>query len=341
MQLVTRLLPTPSSVDLLMQNITIVEPFSVNDLTQVGDGLHRPECVLATPQGDLFTPDWTLGIARTDLNGVVSAAVEAPLIQDGFLPNGIALLPDGSFLFANLGPQGGIWRVGRKGPAEPFLLEADGYKVPPANFVLVDGDRVWVTVSAATRSHTHFAPDEKTGVIILSEGGSARVVADGLTWTNELRISPDRQYLFVNETFACRTIRFKLNADGSLGEKTHIEFPAGTFPDGLAFDVESCLWIACPVSNRVIRLQPDLSWKVLFEDCEPGFFREMSDTFSRGMLTRDMIVESKGARVSNLSSLAFGGPDRKTLFLGSLTMSSIASLQVPVAGAPLEHWRNN
>jgi len=322
-----------------MHAISNIGRFSVDDLREVGGGLHRPECVLATRDGILYTPDWTLGIAQTDSDGKVSAAVEANLIQDGFLPNGIAVLADGSFLFANLGTQGGLWRVGRKGKVAPFLREVGAYRIPPANFVLPDGDRVWATVSAATRSHTHFASDERTGVIILSQGGSARIVADGLTWTNELRVSPDGEFLFVNETFACRTTRFKLNADGSLGDRTQIDFPAGTFPDGMAFDSQGCLWVVCPVSNRIIRILPDLSWTIVFEDCDPDFFREMSEAYSRGKLTRDMIVESRGRRVSNLSSIAFGGPDLKTLFLGSLTMSSVACLQVPVAGEPLQHWK--
>lgn len=316
----------------------VAERLSVDSLTVVGSGLNRPECVIASRAGELFTPDWTVGIARIAADGAVSAAVEAPLIADGFLPNGITLMPDGSFLFANLGVQGGIWRVGRTSPAEPFLTAVGDYKVPPANFVMTDGVRIWVTVSAATRGHAHFSGDEKTGTIILIEGGAARIVADGLTWTNELRISPDRQHLYVNETFACRTTRFRLSADGSLSEKTSVDFPPGTFPDGMAFDAEGCLWIVCPVSNRIIRMQPDLSWTIVFEDCDPAFFAEMSATYSGGKLTRDMIVNSRGSRVSNLSSIAFGGPDMRTIFLGSLTMQSIACLRSPVDGAPMDHW---
>jgi len=318
----------------------VVERLSVDELTHLGVGLNRPECVIASTTGELFTPDWTLGIARIAPDGKVSAAVEAPLIEDGFLPNGIALMPDGSFLFANLGARGGVWRVGPQGPAEPFLLNVGDYKIPPANFVMIDGDRVWVTVSAATRGHAHFSGNEKTGTIVVIEGGSARVAADKLTWTNELRISPDGEYLFVNETFACRTTRFNLGADCSLSEKTHIDFPAGTFPDGLAFDGEGDLWIVCPVSNRIIRMQPDLTWKIVFEDCDPDFFAQMAATYSEGKLTRDMIVNSRGTRVSNLSSIAFGGPDMKTMFLGSLTMPSLACLRAPAAGEPMNHWRH-
>ena len=45
--------------------LTEIKPFQLEDLTQTGSGLNRPECVLAARDGSLYTCDWTLGIART------------------------------------------------------------------------------------------------------------------------------------------------------------------------------------------------------------------------------------------------------------------------------------
>jgi sugar lactone lactonase YvrE len=42
-----------------------------------------------------------------------------------------------------------------------------------------------------------------------------------------------------------------------------LTFPEGTFPDGMAFDAEGALWIICVVSNRLIRVAPDLTWTVI------------------------------------------------------------------------------
>ena len=320
-----------------MVTLTQIEPFRLEDLTQVGSGLNRPECVLAAPDGSLYTCDWTLGIARIAPGGTTGPAVEADLIGQGFRPNGIALTAAGDFLFANLGKGGGVWRVGRTGEARPFATELDGGRVPHANFVLVDGDRAWVTISARTRNHQHYTAEEKSGQILLVQDGTVTVAADGLNWTNELRVSPDGRHLFVNETFACRTTRYDVAADGGLSGPVHVTFPADTFPDGLAFDAEGGLWVTSVITNRLIRVAPDLTWTVVFEDIAPSGLDAVA-AYARGDLTFDQIAQSRGSRMANLSSLAFGGPDLTTLYLGGLGVDAIGVLRSPVAGQPMAHW---
>lgn len=318
--------------------LTHIEPFRLDDLESRGRGLNRPECVLAARDGSLYTCDWTLGIAKIAADGTTGPAVEADLIGQGFRPNGIALTGDGEFLFANLGRGGGVWQVGRTGEARPFATELDGGRVPHANFVLVDGDRVWITISARTRNHQHYTADEQSGQILLVKDGLVSVAVDGLNWTNECRISPDGRHLFVNETFACRTARYDVAPDGGLSDPVAINFPPDTFPDGLAFDAEGGLWVTSVITNRLIRVAPDRSWTVLFEDITPSGLAAVA-AYGRGELTFDQIAQSQGSRVTNLSSVAFGGADLRTLYLGGLGLSSVYALPSPVAGMPMEHWR--
>jgi sugar lactone lactonase YvrE len=318
--------------------LTKIDSFFPNQLSQIGSELNRPECVLTSNDGAVYSGDWTFGIARTTPNGKTVPAVKGCLIGLGFLPNGIALMSNGDFLFANLGVAGGVWRVSPHGEVQPFATEVEGRPIPPANFVLIDGDRVWITISASSRQHQFFTAEEKTGQILLVQNGKVTVAASGLTWTNELRISPDRKHLFVNETFACRTTRFDLSGNGELSHPFHLSYPGGTFPDGMAFDLEGGLWIACVVSNRLIRVIPDMTWSILFEDIDQVEFSNIANAHAEGCLTRDMIVRSSGTVVSNLSSLAFGGLDLKTLYLGGLGNKAIYSWPSPIAGMPLAHW---
>lgn len=319
--------------------LTEIEPFQPADLSQIGSGLNRPECVLAASDGSIYTGDWTLGIARIAPDGTTGPAVEADLIAQGFRPNGIALTADGDFLFANMGKAGGVWRVGRRGEARPFATELDGTAIPRTNFVLVDGDRAWITISSLRRKHDHFTAEENTGQILLVHDGKVTVAADGLNWTNELRLSPDGKYLFVNETFACRTTRYDVAADGLLSNPVRITYPEDTFPDGMAVDAEGALWIVCVISNRLIRIAPDMTWTVVFEDVNRSELDAIASAHAEGRLTWDQISHSRGSRVSNLSSIAFGGPDLKTLYLGGLGNREVQVLWSPVAGMPMEHRR--
>lgn len=317
--------------------LTKIKPLGPGDLSEIGTGLRRPECVLATSDGLLFTSDWKLGIARTAPDGTTGPALEADLDAQNLRPNGFALTEEYDFLFANLGPAGGVWRVGPRGPARPFATEFAAQPLPPANFVLVDGDRVWITISATGGKHAHYTAEADSGQILLVKDGVVSLAAEGLNWTNELRISPDGAHLFVNQTFACRTTRYDLSANGELNNPIHLNFPNDTYPDGMAFDAEGALWITCVISNRLIRVAPDLTWTVVFEDADPNLV-SIASTYARGELTIDHILKSRGSRLSNLSSLAFGGADLKTIYLGGLGNRSVYVLRSPVSGMAMSHW---
>ena len=118
----------------------------LGELTFLGSDLRRPECVLPTSSGDLFVSD-EAGVAMIGRDGATRRIV-ARGVPEGFMPNGIALLADRSFLIANLGPAGGVWHLAPSGEAVPYLLEVDGHTLPPTNFVGIDGrGRTWITVS--------------------------------------------------------------------------------------------------------------------------------------------------------------------------------------------------
>lgn len=322
----------------MTQQLTRIEPFSVADLSEIGSGLNRPECVLAAPDGSVYSGDWTLGIAKIASDGTTGPAVEADLIAQGFRPNGIALMPEGDFLITNMGRAGGVWRVSPRGDVTPFATEVAGRPIPPTNFVLVDGGRTWITISSTERKHNHFTSAANTGQILLVQDGQVSVAADGLNWTNEVRVSAGGEYLFVNETFACRTTRYDIAPDGTLGSPVQLTFPQDTYPDGMAFDAEGGLWIACVISNRLIRVAHDLTWTILLEDPDPAL-TDIAASYAKGGLTWDQISQSRGSRLSNLSSIAFGGPDLKTVHLGGLGHNRVHVLRSPVPGAPMSQWQ--
>ena len=310
----------------------------------IGTGLNRPECVLATAAGDLYAGDWRGGVAHVKPDG--SQKLYAGELPGGrpLRPNGIALRRSGSFLLAQLDEsQGGVFELFRDGRVAPFLVEVDGVALPPTNFVAEDAaGRVCATVSTRKRPRSlDYRPDCADGFIVLADSSGARIVADGLGYTNEAIVSPDGRWLYVNETFARRLARFPLRADGTLGPKDVVTtFGRGTYPDGLTFDSESHVWITSVVSNRVIRVAPDGAQTLVIEDADPAHVEECEAAYLSGTMGRPHLDTVVGRRLRNISSLAFGGPGLRTAYLGCLLGDSIAAFDSPVAGHPPPHWEH-
>jgi sugar lactone lactonase YvrE len=315
---------------------------SIDDIQLTGAGLNRPECVLATSGGDLYTADWRGGVSHILQDG--TRRFYGGTLPGGrpLRPNGIALRRDGTFLLADLGEtQGGVFVLDRAGSVRPFLIAVEGEELLPTNFVSEDAQgRVWITVS--TRKHPRWRdsrPDAATGFIVLADAKGARIVADGLGYTNEALVSPDGCWLYVNETFGRRLSRFPLHLNGSLGAKEVVTtFGKGTFPDGLTFDCDGHVWITSIVSNRVLRVAPDGSQQVILEDADPAHIERCEVAFLADGLGRTHLDRPAGRVLKNISSLAFGGPDLRTAYLGCLLGDSLARFRAPVAGHPPVHW---
>ena len=312
-------------------------------LDYVGASLNRPECVLAHASGHLLVGDWTGGGGVTVIEPdghcrrVLASDHEAPL-----RPNGIALLPGGSILLAHLGESdGGVYRLGADGRTTPFCLEVDGAPLPPTNFVGLDHrGRIWITVS--TRKHPRsldYRPDAGEGFVVLVDGEGARIVADGLGYTNECVVDLAGERLFVNETFGRRIACFDIVEGGGLtGKRTIAEFGEGTFPDGLALDAEGGLWVTSIVSNRVIRVAPDGTQETVLEDSDPEHVAWVERAYLEHSMGRPHLDTARGGHLRNLSSLAFGGADLRTAYLGSLHGDAVAHFRAPLAGQPPAHW---
>jgi sugar lactone lactonase YvrE len=298
--------------------------------------------VLATRAGNLYTADWRGGVAQTRADGAQTFYAAQAVDGETLKPNGIALDRDGSFLLAHLGAErGGVFRLQRDGQTRPVLTEVEGVPLPPTNFPLLDAcGRLWVTVSTRLQPRAlGYRKSCNDGFIVLHDQRGSRVVADGLGYTNEIAIHPNGQWLYVNETFGRRLSRFALSADGSLGSRETVhEFGAGSFPDGMAFDCEGGLWVVSIVSNRVIYISPSGDAQVWLQDVDAQHLAWVEQAFQSDSMGRAHLDGVKSTQLRNISSLAFGGSDLRTGYLGCLLGDRLASLPMPVAGHPPIHW---
>ena len=314
----------------------------LNMLHWVGHDLHRPESVVATQSGNLYTADWRGGVAHIAPDGTQSLYLGFPVDGEALKPNGIALLKDGSFLLAHLGAQsGGIFRLHRDGRTEPFLRAVEGKDLPPSNFVVEDAlGRFWITVSTRLSPRSlGYRKSCDDGFVLMMDGKGARIVADGLGYTNECALDPSGKWLFVNETFTRRLSKFAIASDGSLGPKQVVtEFGAGIFPDGLSFDGEGYVWVVSIVSNSVIRVAPDGHQTLWLQDADADHLAWVEAAYQGDSMGRPHLDGVKSRLLKNTSSLAFGGPDLRTGYLGCLLGQRLATLRMPVAGHPPVHW---
>ena len=317
-------------------------PISLDSIAHVGTGLERPECVIATRKGDLYVSDKRGGVTRVAPDGTTQLFVPKPALPVALHPNGIALERSGSFLIAHLADDvGGVWRLQRDGRAEKLLDAIDGKTLPAVNFVLVDNqDRIWVTISTRRQPRgLSYRKDIADGFVILIDKQGARIVADDIGFTNEVRLDAAERELTVVETFSRRLLRFDIKPDGSLaGRRVLCEFGAGIFPDGIALDAEGAVWVTSVVSNRVLRVTRDGKIQQLLEDADPDHLAWVEQAYQAGTMGRPHLDKITSRVLRSIASIAFGGPDLRTAYMGCLLGDRVPYFRSPVAGLPMAHW---
>jgi sugar lactone lactonase YvrE len=316
---------------------------AVSDLKSCFAGLQSPECIVSNAAGEFLMSDRRGGFTHVDAKGT-ARLVRGSTVQGGALhANGIALGSDGRVLVAHLGDaEGGVYALGGTGPAIPVVTALEGGVLPPTNFVLEDADgTVWFTVSTRHIPRMQaWYPDVADGYIAVHDARGTRILADGLGYTNEIALSPDGCFVYVNETHARRLTRFRLRPGPTLTDReTVCTFPAGEQPDGVAFDAFGGAWVTCIVSNKVYVVRPDGALQLVLADTDAAHVaRYVSDLGAR-RLRRDSIWTCGRSSLGNVSSLCFAGPQRRTVYLGSLLGNRVLAFESPVPGLAPVHWQ--
>jgi sugar lactone lactonase YvrE len=331
-----------------------LDGFSVTkaDLGYVGEGLQRPECILAEPDGTLWSADARGGVVRISPDGsqevvTQSAASEqlttenaASRLIEGTLPNGLAFDRDGDFLISNFGTDR-LEHMTRDGRTTPIFDSLDGGPIGKVNFVCRDSkDRVWVTVSTKEPDWgQRMTPDVDDGQLLLYADGELRVVADGLGFANECKLDAAEEHIYVVQTCGRNVLRFRIEADGSLADR-EVYGPAdhGRLIDGIAFDAFGNLWGTYIFTDGIFAITPEREVRIILEDSTPEEIERFDRTFRDGEVDMDVLLTTGGSVATWCASVTFGGPDLKTVYVGSLRGTRLPCFESPVAGLPLVHW---
>lgn len=328
----------------------VVDPARIR---YVGEGLQRPECILAERDGSLWAadarggvmhirPDGTQGlVAQRAETGFAEAADEAARYVSGTLPNGLAFASNGDFLISNFGTDR-LERMTRAGETRVIADTLDGQPIGKVNFVLRDSqDRIWLTISTRTKNWMRaMSPAIRDGFVALYDKGRLRIVADGFAFTNEIRLDAREEWLYVAETCARRVTRLRVRADGELTDReTFGPEDHGAFIDGIAFDAHGNLWGTHVMTDRIFAITPDGDLRILLDDDRGSVAgRALMAAFAQDAATPDLMLAAGGTIAPWFASVTFGGPDLRTVYVGSLRGTRIPCFRSPVAGLPMVHW---
>lgn len=326
-------------------------------IQMTGHGLQRPECILAEPDGSLWTADARGGVVHIHPDGKQTLIYQQQMAQQepstlagkhtaselmlgGTLPNGLAFDKNGDVVIANFGTNA-IELMSRTGNGKTLYDSLDGKPLGKMNFCLCDSQgRIWFTVTTRQEPWTK-SINEKTadGYVGIIDDNGIRIIADHFVGTNEIRFDEKEEWLYVVETNARRISRIRINEQCEVTNR-EIYGPKdlGGFPDGFAFDSYGNLWITLILNERLIALTPEGEVLTLLDDGNSAAIKVYEEHFNKGTTTPDLMGACRGQLAPMMASITFGGPDLKTVYLGSLMGTSLPHFRSPVAGLPLSHW---
>lgn len=319
----------------------------------IGEGLQRPECILAEPDGTLWSADARGGVVRISPDGsqeiitqshqdaFAKAADEASRFTEGTLPNGLAFAENGELLISNFGTDC-LEVMSRDGQTRVLYDTLDGEPIGKVNFVLRDSkNRIYLTISTRIKNWMKaISPNICDGYIAMADEKGLRVVAEGFAFTNEIRLDADEQFMYIVETAGKCISRMKVRPDGSLTDR-EVFGPAdlGGLPDGIAFDSYGNLWGTLVMTDQLFVLTPGGEKQIILDDGNPQASAALLEAFENDRVEPDIMLAAGGDIAPWFSSVTFGGPDLKTVYIGSLRGTRIPYFQAPVPGLPMVHWK--
>ena len=264
-------------------------------------GLDHPEAVTTGPDGTLYAGGEAGQIYRVDLAG----RFEQIASTGGFVL-GLCLDGDGAIYACDLA-HSSVMRIDPDGEVTTYSSGAPVRPMAVPNFPVFDAaGNLYVSDSGGWKEHS--------GCLFrVRPGGATEVVGEGLeAFPNGMALHPDGDRLYAVLSNLPGVVSLALNDDGTVGEPQSVVELARTIPDGLAFDVEGNLYIACYTPDVIYRLTPGGMLDVLAEDWE-------SVTFATP------------------TNIVFAGPGRETLIVASLSRWHLTKGPMPIAGSALRY----
>jgi gluconolactonase len=253
------------------------------------------------PEGPAFDRKGNLFVVNIDTGDISKISPEGQVktfVNTGGAPNGAKFHANGDLYVADR--QKGIIAISPDGKIRVIVDHYQGKKFYGPNDLVFDsrGNLYF------TDPHGSSAENPFGCVYRLSTEGELACLASGLAFPNGVVLSRDEKFLFVANTRKNRILRYVLNPP--VRSYLFSQLSGGWGPDGMAFDVAGNLYVAHYGGGDVLVLNP-----------------------------KGELVERIPVGGNHPTNVAFGGPDRKTVYITEVETGSVYRFNTDQPGLPL------
>lgn len=268
-----------------------------SDIFPVDRSLARAEDGVILPDGRLIVADQRHGLIELSKDGVASPFgdfAEAGYRDDSngarAAPNGVHLSPDGKHILVADVFTGVIYRTD-VGTVTTEAIYRHGSTV---NTAIEDSTgAIWFTQSTAGIGEKGMLaaidrPLADGALLRLARkpdgtlADKPEILVGGLDFANGFHLDEDGKRLFLSETIANRVLGFSLDVAKGTVTNRRVVAEIAT-PDNMRLDAEGKLWVASPLSNRVMVIDPaDGSSRIGFDAQTAGGAKAIAEWNRRG-----------------------------------------------------------
>jgi len=284
--------------------MTTITQYDLHDIIRIS-GVDHPESIGIGPAGEAYTTGTGCQVYRLDLETNTAeqfATTEARCL-------GQAVDADGNLYAAHTA--GDVLKITPSGEISVYATPPGGGSFLCTNYPAFDRDgRMYLSDSG------DWSGELNGGLYRIPAGGgeARRWYPEPVDTPNAIALDADERHLYFVETFGSAISRIPILDDGSAGELERVVHMPRHIPDGIAFDLDGRLWIACHRPDMITVFDLDTRRLTLFAE------------------------DWKGEELRGPTDVAFAGPDRDILLAASLDNLVVHRFDgTGVRGLPLNH----
>ena len=282
----------------------MIKPYNKHDILHIG-GVDHPESISVGPRGEAYTTGTGCQVYRVDME--TNRAEQFAATANRCL--GQAVDAEGNLYCADA-VAGEVLRITPAGQISTYATGPGGRSFICTNYPAFDRQgNMYLSDSG------DWSGEVNGHLYKIKSGGEAELwYSEPVDTPNAIALDGEEQYLYFVETFGAGIARIAINPDGSAGAFERVVHIPRHVPDGMAFDTEGRLWIACH--------RPDAIYVFDLESRRLKLF----------------VHDWMGEALRGPTDIAFAGPDRDIMLAASLDNLVIHRLDnTGVRGRALNH----